>query len=70
MLNCRNHLHEEQGCFGQTYVIKLEDQSKVIVQFRDTPLELARRTSLLYRQNMHLFPELVCREIGSPGSNY
>ena len=54
---------------------KLEDQSEVIVQFRDTPPDLslyglACRTSLLFRQNTRLFPELVCRENRRPGSNY
>ena len=48
-VSCR--LHEEQGYFSQTYVVELEDQFQVIVQFRDTPLDLshyvlARRTSL------------------------
>ena len=47
-VSCR--LHDEQGCFSLTYVVELEDQSYVIVQFRDTPLDLshyvlARRTS-------------------------
>lgn len=47
-VSCR--LHEEQGNFSKTYVVKLEDQSKVIVQFRATLLDLslyefARRTS-------------------------
>ena len=54
--SCR--LHDEQGHFSQTYIVKLEDQSNLIVQFRDTPLdfslyELARRT-FFFRQNMHL----------------
>jgi hypothetical protein len=28
-VSCR--LHDEQGCFSQTYIVKLEDQSDVIV---------------------------------------
>ena len=56
-ISCR--LHDEQGQFSQTYIVKLEDQSNLIVQFRDTPLdlslyELARRTPFFFRQNMHL----------------
>lgn len=51
-VSCR--LHDEQGYFSQTYIVKLEDQSNVIVQFRNTPLdlslyELARRTSFFAR---------------------
>jgi len=51
-VSCR--LHDEQGYFSKTYIVKLEDQSNVIVQFRDTPLnlslyELARRTSFFVR---------------------
>ncbi|KXN82017.1 hypothetical protein AN958_03315 [Leucoagaricus sp. SymC.cos] len=38
-VSCR--LHDEQGCFSKTYIVTLEDQSKVIVQFRDTPLDLS-----------------------------
>jgi hypothetical protein len=72
-VSCR--LHDEQGCFSQTYIVELENQSPVIVQFRDTPLDLsyyvlARRTSFLHPEYMHLSPERVCREIGNPGSSY
>ncbi|KIM49744.1 hypothetical protein M413DRAFT_15624 [Hebeloma cylindrosporum] len=38
-VSCR--LHDEQGCFSKTYLVKLEDQSNIIVQFRDTPLDLS-----------------------------
>lgn len=40
-VSCR--LHDEQGQFSKTYIAKFEDQSKsnIIVQFRDTPLELS-----------------------------
>ena len=77
-VSCR--LHDEQGSFSRTYVVELKDQSHVIVQFRDTPLDLshyvlARRTFYFilfyfFRQNMDSSPEHVCREIGNPGSNY
>lgn len=45
---CR--LHDEQGLFSKTYVVRFKDQSAVVVQFRDNPLDLslykmARRTS-------------------------
>ena len=51
-VSCR--LHDEQGCFSQTYIVELEDQSHVVVQFRDTPLDLshyvvAHRTSFFAR---------------------
>ncbi|KIJ48350.1 hypothetical protein M422DRAFT_162733 [Sphaerobolus stellatus SS14] len=38
-VSCR--LHDAQGYFSKTYIVKLEDQSDVIVQFRDTPLDLS-----------------------------
>jgi hypothetical protein len=69
--SCR--LHDEQGCFSKTYIVTLEDQSNIIVQFRDTPLDLslyevARGTSFFAR--IYTRPLSFCREIGSPGSNY
>ena len=38
-VSCR--LHDEQGQFSRTYIVQLEDQSNLIVQFRDTPLDLS-----------------------------
>ena len=70
-VSCR--LHDEQGSFSKTYIVKLEDQSNIIVQFRDTPLDLslyevARGTSFFARIYIH--PLIFCREIRSPRSNY
>jgi hypothetical protein len=60
---CR--LHDEQGSFSETYIVELEDQSNIIVQFRDTPLdlslyELARRTSFFVR--LSIWPLSVSAE--------
>ncbi|KIJ44676.1 hypothetical protein M422DRAFT_60044 [Sphaerobolus stellatus SS14] len=38
-VSCR--LHDEQGYFSKTYIMKLEGKSDVIVQFRETPLDLS-----------------------------
>jgi len=66
-------LHDEQGFFSKTYIVKLEDQSNIIVQFRDDPLDLslyevARGTSFFAR--IYICPLSFCREIRSPRSNY
>ena len=64
-VSCR--LHEEQGCFSQTYVVELEDHSHVVVQFRDTPLDLshyvlARRTSFFFWSRISTCPLSVSAE--------
>ena len=67
------HLHDEQDYFSKTYIVKLEDQSNIIVRFRDTPLDLsfyevARGT--LFFARIYTPPLSFCREIGSSRSNY
>ena len=54
--------------------MELKDHSHIIVQFRDTPLDLSHHALLVARRTSFFVPEhtlvplSVRREIGSPGS--
>ncbi|KAF5369725.1 hypothetical protein D9757_011994 [Collybiopsis confluens] len=55
IVSCR--LHDEQGAYSKTFVVELEDQSKAVVQFRESPLNLSLY-ELAYQKLGNLVPKI------------